>query len=234
MRVLGSMETALNLTDSFSPLNLVSVALLSDGPNPAALRHGLEALHARRPELRVGVGQRGRGLAGPKFYFLPSGSTTIPLRTVTPPEGDDWQTLVADELNTRLPAASGPLARCTYLYNPQSGAASAIVLTLQHTIIDGDSALGLWRELLTLAAGLAPDGAPGAALPPPTEQLYPRRFRGLRRNWIVARFMAAQMSAELAYQWRLGGGRRPLLHPAGGCGNRCSALADRWRPANVC
>ena len=207
MRALGNMETALNLTDRFSPLNLVSVARLSDGPSPAALRQALDALQARRPELRVGIGRRGR-----EFVFQPAGPTPIPLSIVTGPSGDDWQAVVERELNTRLPASTGPLARCVYLYDPQPGAPSDVVLTLQHTIVDGDAVLGLWRELLSLAAGLPMEGAARTDLPPPSEQLYPPRFRGLRRARVIARFMAAQMSAELAYQLQLRGGRRPPLH----------------------
>jgi hypothetical protein len=214
MRALGSMETALNLTDAFSALNLVSVARVSDGPSPAALRQALDALQARRPELRVRIGRVARGLRGGRFYFVPAGRASIPLQTVIPADNDDWQAVVESELNTRLPSATGPLARCTYLYRPQPGEPSEIVLSLHHTIVDGSSALSLWRELLALAAGETLAGGAPNALAPLTDQLFPPRFQGWRRNWIIARFMAAQMAGELGYQISLRGGRRPPLHAA--------------------
>src|SRR5712691_6536201 len=98
MRALGSMESALNLTDVFSPLNLVTVARVSDGPSPAALRQALDALQARRPELRARLGQRGG-----RPCFEPAGRAPIPLQTLTPGSGDDWRAVVEAELNTRLP-----------------------------------------------------------------------------------------------------------------------------------
>ena len=205
MRALGSMETALSLTDAFSPLNLVSIARLSDGPSPGAVRQALDALQARRPELRASIAARDG-----RLYFEAGGPAPIPLQIVTPRSEHEWQSVAEAELNQRLPSAAGPLARCTYLYRPGPAAPSEIVLTLHHTIVDGGSALGLWRELLKLAGGATPDGPAPQTLAPPSEQLFPPRFRGGRRSWTILRFMAAQMADELAYQVRAG--RRPPIH----------------------
>ena len=221
MRALGSMETALNLTDTFSPLNLVSVVRLNPGPDPAALRRALDVWQARRPELRVAIVQRGG-----QARFEPAGPAPIPLQIVTPQADDDWQRAAENELNTSLPVATGPLARCTYLYASEPGEPSDLILTLQHTIVDGGSALGLWRELLALAAGETPTSghtptggdtlaaATAEALAPPTEQLFPARLRGWRRLPVVARYVATQMAGELGYQIRQRGKRQPPIHPA--------------------
>jgi hypothetical protein len=226
MRALGSMETALNITDSFSPLNLVSVARLSDGPSPTDLRKALDALQSRRPELRARI-----ALSGGRPYFEPAGRAPIALQTITPQYATDWQGVAEAELNTRLPSEAGPLARCTYLYRPEAGAVSDVVLTFHHTIVDGGSALGLWRELLALAAGVEPSAPARDTLAPISEQLFPPRFRGWRRRWTMARFMAAQIADELAYQAHSRSVRRPPTPP--GAPSARNRLLARRVPAAV-
>ncbi len=207
-RPLGRMETALTYTDEFAPLNLVGVAQVAGNLPPAALRLALDTLTAQHPALRVSIGAAGR-----RRFFQPAPGQPIPLRVLERRSDDHWLALTEAELNTRLPVTTGPLLRAAYLHNPAGP--SEIILSAHHSILDADSALTLWEELLSACAGLtSPPAALPTELPAPTEARYSAEQRGARGAARLLGYLARQIADEVAYRWRARATPPPAIHLA--------------------
>ncbi|MEU3755398.1 condensation domain-containing protein [Streptomyces olivoreticuli] len=145
---------------------------------------------AEHPSLRSRIGQEGDAYA-----LQPLDEADLP-RLVVRPGGP---TALMDEHNTPLPDG-GPLVRAALL---RGGSEHTVVLSVDHTITDGHSAIALydalWRAYATLADGKAAAPAAGAydwpapatdLLPPSdpeeTERYLARRTERTRRLPITA------------------------------------------------
>jgi Phthiocerol/phthiodiolone dimycocerosyl transferase C-terminus/Condensation domain len=215
-RELGIFETAATFTNRHARF-VVAVALrLEGGPSPERLGAALAVLQRRHPLLGVRIVER----AG-RFWFESEGTPPIPLRLAERAGEEGWIGVVEGELNRRFDPTAGPLLRCTYLTPPGPTTGDRrceIVLTFHHAVMDAASGATLLGELLRLcdpAGDPRPDEAaavgPASAAPPPVERLFPPAWRGPRRRWRLAGFLARQLADELAYRFRTRGRPRASI-----------------------
>ncbi len=234
-RPLGAFETAAAITAEEGAFSVVIALRLANGPAPAALERALAALQRRHPLLGVRIVGTGR-----RRFFETAGVPPIPLRQVERTGDEAWRGAVEDELNGGPDSAAGPLARCVHLPATVAGGPCEIVLATHHAAIDGVSGVPLLDELLALCAGAEPggvaasagpdagpgvDGA-GGALPPSSDELFPPRFRGLRRLPGQLRFLLRQGTDEALFRLRVRGARQPPLHAAARCRTLSFALSE--------
>ncbi|MEM7582902.1 MAG: condensation domain-containing protein [Acidobacteriota bacterium] len=235
-RRLGAFESALALSNDFSPLNVVAVLRMAAGPEPSAWTRALATVQSRHPALRTRIVRRPRGYA-----FEPGEALEIPLRCVPREDPERWVTEAETELNQPFAGHRGPLLRAAIVGSGQG--ACELLLTFHHSIMDGASALQLCRELLLLAAGEGTADLEPSSLPePPTaERLFPESYQGWRRHMRFAGFACRQMGGELHDLWRARGRWHPP--PTEPCRSRIlsfqlsesatAALTRRARQARV-
>lgn len=151
LRQLCRSEQLLWKFDQAAPLNGTVTARIKGPLTEAALRAGLAALQARHPYLRTRIEVDASGR--PSFRLNSVGP--LPLRVVDTPEDtpeDTWVHELERELNEQFQWQDGPLGRCVLLQHGPENA--TVLLTLHHTICDGQSVLLAMRDLLQ-AAGQA-------------------------------------------------------------------------------
>ena len=205
-RKLVGLEHAMRLSDDETPFNVVSVLRLDgDLPAASALRTALDALQRRHPLLRARILTAGKNYA---FHFDAAGP--IPLEVCQRPGPESWVEAAQEELHRPFDLATGPLARCRYLLGQSSG---DLIITFQHTIVDGSSAVHLFGELLSLCEGRAPGDAGETTEEGrlPALALFPSEFTGLRLVGAKAAFMGRQMADEVKFRWRSRGARKPPI-----------------------
>jgi hypothetical protein len=228
-RALGAFETAQALTNAHTPFNVVAVLPLCNAPGEETLRQALEAIQKRHPLLRTKLEPVGGG-----FLFTP---TTRPISLESLDRADDstWIEVAERELGRALDTDSGPLARCLRIAG--DGAASEIVLTIHHSIMDATSGATVVRELLTacasIDAGKTPTLGPPLPMMPAEDDLIPETLPGGRRRSNIAGFLLRQMADEAAFRVRTIGGRRPPVHPRSNCRVLCRRLAEEDTTALV-
>jgi hypothetical protein len=200
-RRLQAIESAMFLWSRFSPLNIVALIGL-DGPSlEPVLPQVLAKLQRRHPLLRARVtGSAGRWT----FEAEPEGSSAIgpiPLDVRAADDGGGVPSVIAAEMNSGFDAASGPLARVTYVSGP--GSRGDLVLTLHHCISDAVGASSLVSELLECSqAELSGQDWARAPLdlPAPMPSLMPRRHRGLAGVGRTVAFVRGELADELRYR----------------------------------
>ncbi len=222
-RPLGAFETAQALTDAHTPFNVVAVLRLRNGPGESTIRQALDALQRRHPLLRAAFESTDDGLR-----FAPC-ARPITLETRDRFDDSTWMEGAEAELGRRFDTAAGPLARCLLIGARGDGAASEVILSFHHSIVDGASGTNAVCELLgacaSIEAGETPEIGPPLPLLPPSEALFPPRHSGHRRRLKLAGFLLRQMADEISYRVRSIGARRPPIHPSGRCRVLCRELA---------
>jgi hypothetical protein len=203
-RELGGFESAEAWTGASFPYNAVAVLRLSGRPEPDRLEEALAAVQRRQPLLRARLERQGS-----RWWFAVAESGPIPLRRVERSGDDDWRPVAEEELNSALENGVAPLARCALVASLTDAAASEIVLTFHHAIIDATSAAAVCRQLLELCGGGAAETATSLELPARPEDRFPARFRGLSAIPRVGAFMARQLAEEVGYLWHSRGVRSP-------------------------
>ncbi len=215
-RPLGTFERAEALTGRRFSFNVVVVLRTRGTLEPETLRRALDGIQRQQALLRsrlVGSGSRWR--------FEPAGEAEIPLRVSERGDDDGWRDLVEDELLRRFEPGAAPLIRCAYLAGPR-GKASEILLTVHHAIVDGAALQHLLRGLLARCGGREPESAGEAGLPPSADERFPAGWRAPRRWPASARFLARQLTGEIAFRWRARDRQPP---PAGPFNCRILTLA---------
>ncbi len=202
-RRLGGFESAEAWTGASFPYNAVAVLRLAGRPAPDRLETALAAVQRRHPLLRARLERRGS-----RWWFALDGASPIPLRRVERAGDDAWQAVVEEELNTAIAAERAPLVRCV-LVSSSDTAASELVLSFHHAIVDATSGATVCRHLLEQFADGAAGPAAGGELPPRPEDRFPPRFRGVALVPRLAGFMARRVAEELGYLWRSRGVRSP-------------------------
>lgn len=161
-RPLDGLESTFILASKRIGVLIAGVAHVQGALPPAAVRGALDLVQAKHPLLGVHVREAPEG---PRF--VSAGTPPIPLRTLTRAGPQHWLDEVHRELATPLPLDLGPLVRGLHLHGAE---ASDLLLTFNHTISDGLSCTGLFRDVLALAAelkeGKRPHPAPVPEVPP--------------------------------------------------------------------
>lgn len=200
-RELGAFETALALTDEYSPFNVVATVRLAGGPAPDTLQRVLEVLQRRHPMLavRVTVTSGGR-------RFESAGTPAIALEVIRRVDDEHWIRVVEEELNRRVDTGTGPLFRCRYLFDEANWVRSEIILTFPHVAVDGASGTNLVHELLSLCAATDDNDVSAVYGPlplvPAAEDAFPATFRGWGRRFRTIMFLLRQMADEVGYRLR--------------------------------
>jgi NRPS condensation-like uncharacterized protein len=147
IRPMGAFERALYWHNKNNPAHFVLVAEVDGDVDADALRGALAAVQARHPlfssaaEVRPGIGP---------VFVRPATVGQIPLRIVY--DGRTWAEVADGELVERIDTTSAPQARATLL-RPTGSAPAAIMMTFDHTIADGRSAVVILRDLFAALNG---------------------------------------------------------------------------------
>ena len=208
-RELGRFERALVISDQHVPFHIVSVLRLENAPPPHILSQSLKVLQSRHPFLRVRLlKEKGR------YYFAGLVDPGLPFHVLPRWNDEHWMPVAEVELGTRIDARSGPLFRCTYLYDP-THRRGEIILAFSHAIADAFAVSRFIHDLLTTCASVL-DGKTVSVyqlLPsPPAEFRFPSAFRGLRLTLHELRYALRLMADEAAYRLLTRGERIPPVH----------------------
>jgi NRPS condensation-like uncharacterized protein len=161
VRPLGAFERMFHLSEQKSTKHFCVVAELADDLDPAALDAGLLAVQRRHPLLNVHIEDHPQTRLG---FYRPAKVPPIPVTVVDAETGNTWRDLVAEELTRPFDPSLAPMIRVVLLRSG-STAPAAIVLTVDHAIVDGLSATYMLRDLFS-----ALNGHELAALPVPPSQ----------------------------------------------------------------
>jgi hypothetical protein len=148
VRTLGAFERMFHLNELKSTKHFCVVAELADDLDPAALGAGLLAVQRRHPLLNVYVEDHPQTRLG---FYRPASVPPIPVTVVDAETGCTWGDLVAEELTRPFDRCCAPMTRVALLRSGPSTPA-AIVLTVDHAIVDGLSAAYLLRDAQQAAA----------------------------------------------------------------------------------
>ncbi len=208
-RELGVFERGQYIADQYAPFHIVGVLRLENAPHPDMLRRSFAELQKRHPFLASHlIHEKGR------YYFAALSDLAVPVRILFRSSDEHWIQVTETELEIRIDASTGPMFRCTYLYNEDQQQAE-IILTLSHFIADAASASQLLHELMTLCASFS-DGVSVSVSelsPAPTvESCFPSAYRGWRLSLRSMRYAFAQMTDEISYRIRTIGKRTPPFH----------------------
>jgi hypothetical protein len=144
----------------------------------------------------------------------------MPLHILPRWNAEHWKSVVEVELATRIDVATGPLFRCTYLYEARRQCGD-IIFSFYHAIADAASAGRFLHDLLTTCASVADQRSiPVAEFSPapPVESRFPPGFRGLRLAAHSLRYVILQIIDELGYRRETRGKQTPPVHHRPGHG----------------
>jgi hypothetical protein len=177
VRRLGAFERMYYRYQQKSTMHFCVVAELADDVDPAVLDAALLMVQQRHLLLNVCVGDDPQ--AGPGFY-RPASVPPIPVTVVDAGAGHTWCDLVAEELTHPFDTSIAPMIRVVLLRcGPNTPA--AIIVTVDHVIVDGLSAGYILRDLFS-----ALNGHELQAMPVPLSQ-----------EEMLGRLRAAQPAAAL-------------------------------------
>lgn len=162
VRPLGAYERALHLWMHQNPMHFSVVAELDAAVSQERCRAALAEVQRSHPLLRVGVtaGDGGEGGPGPVFH---RSDAPVPLTVVE--EAVTWQAAAAGELARPFARGVAPLVRAALVPGERS---CVLVLTFEHSIADGLSAVGVLGDVLAVLNGRA---LPVRAVPAAQEDL---------------------------------------------------------------
>ncbi|HSM70271.1 MAG TPA: condensation domain-containing protein [Anaerolineales bacterium] len=208
-RQLGFFERGQVIADRYAPFHIVGVLRLENAPLPHILEKSFAELQKRHPFLAVRL-MREKG----RYYFTALNDPTLPVKTIPRRNDEHWIQVVETELENRIDALTGPMFRCTYLYDKTHQQAE-IVLSISHAIADAVSVSHLLHELMMTCASFAdmtPVSLPDLPPAPAAESCFPPAFRGWRLSLRIVRYALTQMADELLYRIRTIGKRTPPFH----------------------
>jgi hypothetical protein len=210
-RKLAGLEYAMRLSDDVTPFNVVAILQITGELPDTRLRAALDELQRRHTLLRARI-----VTAGKDYFFHFDVASPISLEVSDRSGPESWISAAQAELHRPFDLSAGPLLRCLYLRGQDGG---DLIVTAQHTIIDGTSAAHLLNELLAICAGEAPREASDAPQEGaiPATGLFPKAFRGLRMAGAIASFMGRQMRDEMSYRWNSRGIRKAPIAATGHC-----------------
>ncbi|MDT5327640.1 MAG: hypothetical protein QOF25_4792 [Mycobacterium sp.] len=149
VRPLGAFERMYHRYQQKSSMHFCVVAELADDVDPAVLDAALLMVQQRHLLLNVCVEddpQTGLG------FYRPASVPPIPVTVVDAGAGHSWCDLVAEELTHPFDTSIAPMIRVVLLRSGPSTPA-AIILTVDHVIVDGLSAGYILRDLFSALNG---------------------------------------------------------------------------------
>jgi len=208
-RELGIFERGQFIADRYAPFHIVAVLRLENAPLPHILRRSIAELQKRHPFLAAHLMHEKK-----RYYFVALVVPSLPFKILPRSNDEHWIRLTEAELENRIDASTGPMFRCTYLYNEDQQQAE-IILALSHSIADAASASQFLHEMMVICASFSDGtGVSVSELPPaPTvESRFPSAFQGWRLSLRIMRYALAQMADEFIYRIRTIGKRTPPFH----------------------
>jgi hypothetical protein len=207
-RKLGKIETAAALSGEYAIWNIVGVLRLEGIPTPETVRQALDLLQSRHPFLKV------RLIRVEGQHFFEAGDVPpIPLTVIEKGPIDQWVPIAEDELNFKFDHPTGPLLKCTLLINDNDS--GEIILTAQHSIVDGASIEALCDDLLTLCAAITSGDQvenEKIAQLPPVESRFSSEFQGFQLFRKSMGYFGNQMMDELHYNLAIRNHRKPPIN----------------------
>jgi hypothetical protein len=167
VRPLGAFERMYHRYEQKSTMQFCVVAELADDLDPSALDAALLAVQQRHPLLNVYVGDHPQTRLG---FYRPPSVPPVPVTVVDAAPGRSWCDCVAAELSRPFDTSRAPMIRVVLLRSgPRTPA--AIILTVDHVIVDGLSAGYILRDLFSALNGHELQAMP---VPPSQEELLGR------------------------------------------------------------
>jgi hypothetical protein len=164
VRPLGAFERLYHRRQQKSTMHFCMVAELADDIDPLTLAAALRAVQQRHLLLNVYVEDHPQTRLG---FHRPTYVPPIPITVIYADTGRSWRDVVAAELTRPFATSCAPMMRVVLLGSGPSTPA-AIVLTVDHVIVDGLSAGYILRDLFAALNGHQLDPLP---VPPSQEEL---------------------------------------------------------------
>src|SRR5215208_1385567 len=174
-RELGTLERALLIADQHAPFHIVSVLHLENAPPPHILKQSLQIMQNRHPFLRSRIlYEKGT------YYFAKLVEPSLPFYFLPRWNADHWIYVAEVELSKRIDVSTGPLFRCTYLYNAADERGD-IIFSFFHSIVDSSSVSQFLHALLVVCASFVDQKTISLyelAPTPPVESRFPSALHG--------------------------------------------------------
>jgi hypothetical protein len=167
VRRLGAFERMYYRYQQKSTMHFCVVAELADDVDPAVVAAALLRVQQRHPLLNVYVDDRPQVGLG---FYRPANVPPIPVTVVDAGAGHSWCDVVAEELTRPFDTTRAPMIRFVLLHSGPNTPA-AIILTVDHVIVDGLSAGYILRDLFSALNGHELQAMP---VPPSQEELLGR------------------------------------------------------------
>jgi hypothetical protein len=145
-RPLGTNEKVFWVLDQTTTTHFAVVAEIDGNTTEHAWRQALDILQKRHPNLSVKISGNTYSTA----HFESVGHCQIPLRFVFAKRGEDWNSVLEEELRMPFDHTVAPLARAVLIQ--QSGKSIFIFLS-NHSIGDGMSAALFIQDVLCVLSG---------------------------------------------------------------------------------
>jgi hypothetical protein len=155
VRPMGAYERVFHRFMEVFPMHFSLAAELAGSFGPAQVRQALVAVQHRHPLLSVHLEDHPGTRLG---YYRAAVVPPIPLTVLD--TSLSWEQVAAEELATPFDPTTAPLLRVVLLR--QGPAAATLVLTFDHTIADGKSAVFVLQDIVSVL-----NGQPLAVLPVP-------------------------------------------------------------------
>lgn len=129
--------------DRYVPLNIVGAAQFKGVLDSDLLPKALKIMQEWHPTLACSASYDQNS----RDWILQKSDRKIPLHIVERTSDMHWQTIMADELDSKLPAEHGPFARVIYCKGEDCG---ELIVTLHHSLSDGLSRTYFMFELFKI------------------------------------------------------------------------------------
>jgi hypothetical protein len=214
-RELGTLERALLIADQHAPFHIVSVLSLENAPPPHILKQSLQIMQNRHPLLRSRIlYEKGT------YYFAKLVEPSLPFYFLPRWNADHWIYVAEVELSKRIDVSTGPLFRCTYLYNAGDERGD-IIFSFFHSIVDPSSVSQFLHALLVVCASFVDQKTVSLyelAPTPPVEARFPSAFHGFPLFLNQLRYAVQETLNDLINRFRTRHKRVPSIptHPIHG------------------
>lgn len=145
-RPLGTNEKVYWVLDQKNTTQFAVAAEIDGNATENEWRQALDTVQNRHPNLSVHIAGNEYSTA----HFVPVDYCRIPLRIVNAENGENWNSVLEEELSKPIDITIAPLARATVIQQPGK---SIFIFLSNHSIGDGMSVALLIRDVLTVLSG---------------------------------------------------------------------------------